>query len=123
MLLLCGTEAALPDPWWCFFRVCGQARGKNDRILLGSGRVGLERWFSVPAYALGSPWGPFSKNTRLETYPQRFQSNWSCELPENWNYCKDPQVSLTCSISEVLCKEEAINHEYDDDNLLMHDQS
>lgn len=36
---------------------------------------------------------------------------------------KTPQVSLTCSISEVLCKEEAINHEYDDDNLLMHDQS
>lgn len=124
LLLLRGTEqkGALPAPWWCFFRVCGQARNKDDRTILGSGRVGPEGWFSVPAYALGSPWGLFLKNTQLETHPQRFQSYWSCELPENLNYCKDIQVSLImCSISGVLYKEEAINHEYNV-NLLMHDQ-
>lgn len=37
------------------FRDCGYARNKDDRTLLGSGKAGLEQWFSTLACALDSP--------------------------------------------------------------------
>lgn len=37
------------------FRDCGYTRNKDDRTLLGSGKVGLAQWFSTLACALDSP--------------------------------------------------------------------
>lgn len=42
---------------------CGYARNKDDRTLLGSGKVGLEQWFSTLACALDSP-GKLKKKIR-----------------------------------------------------------